>query len=276
MLPQDEGRYESGRFLQNCDSVVTHLRDCISTVRVVRKSSLFSDADSAGINLNPGWGSKRLNTDFSSQVPGDRLLENEVSCRRLKRVLDVCLSIILLLLFMPLITLIAVVIQVEGNGPLLYVSRRIGRHGRPFTFYKFRTMVVNADLLKDDLKRRNERDAILFKISNDPRVTRVGRFLRKYSLDEIPQLINVLRGEMSLVGPRPSLVSEVEQYDPQHFLRLTVLPGMTGLWQVQARTSPSFHDYLNLDSAYVHNWSVWLDIKILWRTIGVVLAGTGE
>jgi lipopolysaccharide/colanic/teichoic acid biosynthesis glycosyltransferase len=191
-------------------------------------------------------------------------------------VLDVCLSLTLLVLLMPLIALVAVAIWVEGDGPLLYVSKRIGRHGCPFAFYKFRTMVVNADLLKDGLNKRNKRNAILFKISNDPRVTRVGRFLRKYSLDEIPQLINVLRGEMSLVGPRPSLISEVEHYDPQHFIRLTVLPGLTGLWQVQARTSPSFHDYISLDSAYVHNWSVWLDIKILWRTIGVVLAGTGE
>jgi lipopolysaccharide/colanic/teichoic acid biosynthesis glycosyltransferase len=136
-------------------------------------------------------------------------------------------------------------------------------------------MVVNADLLKSELSARNERDAVLFKLSNDPRVTRVGRFLRKYSLDEFPQLLNVLRGEMSLVGPRPPLASEVKNYDPAHFIRLTVLPGLTGLWQVQARKSPSFVDYINLDLAYVQNWSLWLDIKILWRTLGVVFAGTG-
>jgi lipopolysaccharide/colanic/teichoic acid biosynthesis glycosyltransferase len=106
-------------------------------------------------------------------------------------------------------------------------------------------------------------------------VTRVGRILRKYSIDEIPQLINVLRGEMSLVGPRPPLASEIEQYDPIHFVRLMALPGMTGLWQVHARTSPSFHDYISLDLEYMRNWSLWLDIKILWRTVGVVLAGTG-
>lgn len=137
-------------------------------------------------------------------------------------------------------------------------------------------MVVNADLLRSDLNLRNERDAILFKLSNDPRVTRVGRFLRKYSLDELPQLINVIRGEMSLVGPRPPLASEVKNYHPEHFIRLAVLPGLTGLWQVQARESPYFVDYINLDSAYVQNWSLWLDIKILWRTLGVVLAGTGR
>ena len=222
--------------------MVTNHRDHIRRVRFVPKRSLFSDVNSAGIGLNsgPDLRSLRLKTGPPIEALGPRSLENGVSSSRIKRVLDVSLSLILLLLLMPLVTLIAVVIRVEGNGPLLYVSRRIGRHGRPFTFYKFRTVVVNADLLKDDLKRRNERDAILLKISNDPRVTRVGRFLRKYSLDEIPQLVNVLRGDMSLVGPRPSLVSEVEQYDPQHFLLLMVLPGMTGLWQVQARTSPSF------------------------------------
>ncbi len=142
--------------------------------------------------------------------------------------------------------------------------------------YKFRTMVVDADLLKQTLNRSNERDSVLFKISNDPRVTRMGRFLRKYSLDEIPQLINVLRGDMSLVGPRPPLASEVEQYSPHQFVRLQVLPGITGLWQIKARRNPSFLDYITLDSAYVHNWSLWLDIKILWSTIAVVLAGTGE
>jgi lipopolysaccharide/colanic/teichoic acid biosynthesis glycosyltransferase len=177
---------------------------------------------------------------------------------------------------MPLIALTAAVIWAEGDGPLLYISRRIGRYGRPFTFYKFRTMIVDAESLRNELDRRNERNTVLFKISNDPRITKMGRILRKYSIDEIPQLINVLRGEMSLVGPRPSLAAEVEQYEPQHFVRLTVLPGMTGLWQVVARKSPSFHDYINLDLSYVHNWSLWLDLKILLRTIGVVLAGTGE
>lgn len=220
----------------------------------------------------------------SLQLTADSLVDiNElhsfkdgVLCKVIKRVLDVCLSFIFLFLLMPLIVLTVAVILAEADGPLLYVSKRIGRYGRPFTFYKFRTMVKDAEFLRDELVVRNERNAILFKIPNDPRITRVGRLLRKYSIDEIPQLINVLRGEMSLVGPRPPLPSEVEKYDPQHFVRLMVLPGMTGLWQVLARTSPSFHDYIKLDLAYVHNWSVWLDIKILWRTIGVVLAGTGE
>ena len=192
-----------------------------------------------------------------------------------KRLLDIIVSVALLLTLSPLIAVIVFLIWLQADGPVLYLSRRIGRNGRPFTMYKFRTMVPDADRLKCSLLTRNERSTILFKISNDPRVTRLGRILRKYSFDEIPQLLNVLRGEMSLVGPRPPLASEVQQYDPHHLIRLTVPPGLTGLWQIEARRSPSFHDYIALDSEYVRNWSMWLDLKILWRTIGVVLSGTG-
>jgi lipopolysaccharide/colanic/teichoic acid biosynthesis glycosyltransferase len=194
----------------------------------------------------------------------------------LKRFLDVGISLSLLILLVPLLVLIALLIWSQDKTPVLYLSERIGRNGRPFTMYKFRTMVVGAELLKQNLYRRNERNAVLFKIANDPRITRIGRVLRKYSLDEIPQLINVLCGHMSLVGPRPPLASEVEQYSPHQFIRLKVLPGITGLWQIKARRSSSFHDYITLDAAYIQNWCLWLDIKILWSTIGVVLAGTGD
>jgi lipopolysaccharide/colanic/teichoic acid biosynthesis glycosyltransferase len=137
-------------------------------------------------------------------------------------------------------------------------------------------MCIDADKMKESLQHKNERDGVLFKITDDPRVTRVGRFLRKYSLDELPQLYNVLRGDMSLVGPRPPIASEVEQYDISHLRRLDVLPGMTGLWQVEARQDPSFDSYISLDTAYVENWSLWLDMKILARTVGVVFSGTGS
>ena len=192
-----------------------------------------------------------------------------------KKVLDLALSLILLGLLWPFMAALALAVRMDGAGPIFYVSERIGRRGRQFACYKFRTMVVDADLLQHELRARNERDAILFKVAEDPRVTCVGRFLRKYSLDELPQLLNVVRGEMSLIGPRPPLLSEVANYEREHFIRLTVLPGMTGLWQVQCRNSPSFTDYINLDLAYIERWSLWLDFKILWRTIGVVLAGTG-
>jgi len=171
--------------------------------------------------------------------------------------------------------LIAMAIQFDSKGPIFYCAERIGRKGRTFRCYKFRTMVKDADRLKADLEHMNERDGILFKIANDPRVTRVGAVLRKYSLDELPQFYNVLRGDMSLVGPRPPMAAEVEQYDLAHLRRLDVLPGITGLWQVEARQDPSFDSYISLDTAYVENWSLWLDLKILARTVHVVLSGTG-
>jgi lipopolysaccharide/colanic/teichoic acid biosynthesis glycosyltransferase len=192
-----------------------------------------------------------------------------------KAALDFTLSLLMLTLLWPLMAAAALAIQLDGLGPVFYVSERIGRNGRVFPCYKLRTMVVDAELLQRQLRARNQRDEILFKVAGDPRVTRVGRILRKYSIDELPQLLNVLRGEMSLIGPRPPLLSEVAMYKPEHFARLTVLPGMTGLWQVHCRNSSSFADYINMDLAYIAQWSLWLDIKILWRTVGVVLGGTG-
>ena len=171
--------------------------------------------------------------------------------------------------------LIAMLVRHDSEGPVFYSAERLGRKGRVFQCYKFRTMVPDADRLRGDLQHMNERDEVLFKISNDPRLTRVGTWLRKYSLDELPQLYNVLRGDMSLVGPRPPLAAEVEKYDLPHLRKLDVLPGMTGLWQVEARQDPSFDSYISLDTAYVDNWSVSLDMRILARTVSAVVAGTG-
>ncbi len=192
-----------------------------------------------------------------------------------KRMVDVILSLMALFATAPLLIVIALCIKLESEGPALYVSDRIGKRGRVFPCFKFRTMVRNAEKMKQDVAELNERDGILFKCSNDPRVTRLGRFLRKYSLDELPQFLNVLRGEMSIVGPRPPIATEVEKYDLEHFRRLEVMPGLTGLWQVQARHDPSFAKYIELDTAYVENWSFWLDLKILLRTAGVIVQGTG-
>jgi lipopolysaccharide/colanic/teichoic acid biosynthesis glycosyltransferase len=176
----------------------------------------------------------------------------------------------------PVMLALAIAVKMDSDGPAFYQAQRIGRKGRTFSCYKFRTMVTDADRLKADLEHMNERDSVLFKISNDPRITRMGRILRKYSLDELPQFYNVLRGDMSLVGPRPPMAAEVEQYDLAHLRRLDVLPGITGLWQVEARQDPSFDSYISLDTAYVDNWSLWLDMKILARTVGVVVSGTGS
>ena len=194
----------------------------------------------------------------------------------LKRILDIVLSSLALAVLSPILLAVGIAVRMDSEGPIFYRGARIGRKGRTFSCYKFRTMVANADKLKADLEHMNEREGVLFKIVNDPRITRVGKILRKYSLDELPQFYNVMRGDMSLVGPRPPIASEVEQYDLAHLRRLDVLPGITGLWQVEARQDPSFDSYISLDTAYVENWSLWLDLKILARTVGVVFSGTGS
>ncbi len=194
----------------------------------------------------------------------------------MKRVVDIILSLAALMTLFPIMLVIAIAVLVDSRGPVFYVSERIGKRGRVFPCFKFRTMVRDAEAKKRELAKLNERDGILFKMSKDPRVTRVGRYLRKYSLDELPQFFNVLRGEMSIVGPRPPIASEVAKYALEHFRRLEVLPGVTGLWQVQARSDSSFARYIALDTAYVENWSFWLDLKILVRTARVVVRGTGS
>jgi len=193
----------------------------------------------------------------------------------LKRVLDVTFSALLLLVLSPFIIAIAIAIKIESRGPVFYASERIGKKGRVFRCFKFRTMVRDAEKRRADVMHMNERDGVLFKITNDPRITKVGRLLRKYSLDELPQFLNVLRGDMSVVGPRPPIASEVMEYKPSHLRRLDVTPGITGLWQVQGRQDPSFDSYVSLDVTYIENWSMWLDLKIIVRTVGVVFSGTG-
>jgi exopolysaccharide biosynthesis polyprenyl glycosylphosphotransferase len=192
-----------------------------------------------------------------------------------KRVFDVILSSLVLIILSPILVVIAIAVKLDSPGPALYRSERIGKRGRVFLCAKFRTMVQDADARRADVMHLNERDGVLFKISNDPRITRLGRFLRKYSLDELPQFLNVVKGEMSVVGPRPPIASEVKEYKLSHLRRLDVTPGITGLWQVQGRQDPSFASYVSLDVTYIDNWSIWLDFKIIMRTIGVVFAGTG-
>jgi exopolysaccharide biosynthesis polyprenyl glycosylphosphotransferase len=194
----------------------------------------------------------------------------------LKRALDVVLSAAALLATAPLMLLVALAVRFDSSGPAFYNACRIGKKGRKFVCYKFRTMVVNADELKDRLRHMNEREGPFFKITDDPRVTRIGGFLRRYSLDELPQLLNVFKGDMSLVGPRPHPLDDYEKYESEHLRRLNVKPGLTGLWQVSARRHPSFQTGLALDIEYIENWSLWLDLKILLLTIPAVLQGEGQ
>jgi len=216
--------------------------------------------------------------EFVGSLPTMTLIRRPTATLQLfaKRLLDVVVAATSLIALAPVFVLIALVIRIDSKGQVFYKSVRVGKKGQTFTCYKFRTMVPNADGLKESLRHLNERDAILFKIADDPRITRLGKFLRKFSLDELPQLWNVLLGEMSLVGPRPCVPSEYKQYTLEHLRRLDVVPGVTGLWQIEARKSPWCEDYLRLDKKYVEEWNLGLDFKILWKTVGVVVAGTGQ
>jgi len=195
----------------------------------------------------------------------------------LKQLLDRVGALVLLVLASPIFLVVGILIKLGSPGPVLFRQKRSGLNGQPFTIYKFRTMVTNAEQLKHELAAMNEMTGPVFKVSNDPRVTSIGKFLRKSSWDELPQLLNVLRGEMSLVGPRPLPVDEVRRFnDLAHRRRLSVKPGITCLWQVSGRNNVSdFRDWVRLDLEYIDNWSLWLDFKILWRTVPVVLGGVG-
>jgi exopolysaccharide biosynthesis polyprenyl glycosylphosphotransferase len=196
-----------------------------------------------------------------------------------KHLIDLVGSFLLLVLLIviPVLPLIAVLIKLTSPGPVLFRQQRSGQNGAPFTLYKFRTMITNAEQLKHELEAMNEMSGPVFKVTNDPRITRVGKWLRRYSLDELPQLFNVLRGEMSLVGPRPLPVDEVKRFsDLAHRRRLSVKPGITCLWQISGRNQINdFKDWVRLDLEYIDNWSLWLDLKILLRTLPAVFTATG-
>ena len=192
-----------------------------------------------------------------------------------KKIMDVVLSGIGLILLLPLFIVLGILIKVDSKGPVFYISKRYGRKGKIFNFLKFRSMVVNADALLLSLKEKNEADGPIFKIKNDPRITRIGKFMRRYSLDELPQLWNVLRGDMSIVGPRPLPLGQVENSDLEQLRRLEIKPGITGLWQIHGRSDIPFHRLVKWDIWYIKNWSLWLDLVILAKTIPVILRKKG-
>ncbi|MBP9145553.1 MAG: sugar transferase [Thermoanaerobaculia bacterium] len=193
----------------------------------------------------------------------------------LKRTLDIVLGAALLVLALPILGLLALLIRFTSRGAVLFRQVRCGRNGRLFTLYKFRTMIADAEERRREIEHLNEMDGPVFKARNDPRVTRFGRLLRKFSLDELPQLWNVLKGDMSLVGPRPPIPEEVAQYERWQRRRLAMKPGLTCLWQISGRNELDFDQWMKLDLAYIDNWSPWLDLKILVRTVPVVLSGRG-
>ena len=244
-------------------NVIREARDHHLDVRVA--------TDVYDCKISPQWmetvGSLPLVTVHEERLPRLQL--------GLKRVMDVVLSLGVLVFTAPVSVLVACLIKLDSPGPLLYSAPRVGRKGRRFRCHKFRTMVANAAAVKEELRSQNQRQGPCFKIEHDPRITRVGRWLRRYSLDELPQLWNVFRGEMSLVGPRPHPLDDFARYELGHLRRLDVMPGITGLWQVTARRSPSFQTNLALDLEYIQRWSLWMDLSILFKTIAVVCKGTG-
>jgi lipopolysaccharide/colanic/teichoic acid biosynthesis glycosyltransferase len=197
--------------------------------------------------------------------------------RAIKRGLDVLAASFLLILFSPLFLLLGIAVRLSSPGKIFYRWQVVGEGGKPFLGFKFRSMVRNADELKSRLEPRNEMTGPVFKISDDPRVTPAGKWMRRYSLDELPQLYSVLKGDMSLVGPRPPLATEFECFTAYQRQKLSVKPGITGLWQVGGRNRINdFDQWVSLDLDYIRHWSLWLDSKILWRTVFAVFSGSGK
>ena len=223
--------------------------------------------------INPEEDDKRTNERL------ERLLSRSFARYwKRKRVFDICMASILLICTSPVMLLVALAIKLEDmKSPVVYKQKRIGRHGKPFDLYKFRTMVMNADELKAQLMDRNEMDGPVFKMKDDPRITHMGRFLRRTSLDELPQFYNVLKGDMSVVGPRPPLPEEVEQYDDYQKLRLLVTPGITCIWQTQPnRNSIAFDDWVDMDLDYIERRTMCFDLKLILKTPFVMIKRDGR
>jgi lipopolysaccharide/colanic/teichoic acid biosynthesis glycosyltransferase len=193
----------------------------------------------------------------------------------IKRLSDIVLSVLAVIVLSPLLLLTALVIKLDSKGTVIYSQLRAGKNGKVFKMYKFRSMCEGADEKLRELQDRNEKDGPVFKITDDPRITRVGRVIRKKSIDELPQLINIIMGDMSIVGPRPPLLNEVEQYTPRQMQRLTVEPGLICYWQISGRSNLDFADWMRLDLKYIAERSMWTDFKIILKTVPAVLFGRG-
>jgi lipopolysaccharide/colanic/teichoic acid biosynthesis glycosyltransferase len=226
--------------------------------------------------LPPQLADIRRATNWESFLPARARTQGWKVQQIVKRIMDVVIASILLVLLTPVFLAVALVVGLTSDGPIFYQWRALGKNGRPFIGHKFRTMVVNADELKALLADRNEMTGPVFKVRKDPRITKPGAFLRKYSLDELPQLWSVIKGDMSLVGPRPPTADEFVQYEPRHRGKLSVIPGITCIWQVSGRNDiQSFEKWMELDRQYIQNWNLWLDVRILLATLPAVLSARG-
>lgn len=259
------------------DEVVIALPDRPDQAREAAEAALRNHLDIRAVPDLPEGYWPEAGVDFIGDVPVVTLHRELVPSAGLfaKRLIDVVGAAVTLGLASPIMAIVALLIRLDSSGPVIYGAERTGAKGRRFHCYKFRSMVSNADGLKADLKSRNQREGPIFKIVDDPRITRVGRFIRRYSLDELPQLWNVLLGDMSMVGPRPHPVDEVNHYELHHYRRLDMKPGITGLWQITARHSPSFELNMHLDLTYIETWSLRLDLRILLGTIRVLFRPEG-
>ena len=210
--------------------------------------------DNVGVNINAKVDEKNIGLTYNL----------------FKRVLDILCSTVGLIVLSPILLVVSILIKLESKGPIIFSQKRVGINGKEFNMYKFRSMVINAEELKEKLAEKNEMSGPMFKIKDDPRITKVGKFIRKTSIDEVPQLFNVLKGEMSLVGPRPSLPNEVKEFEPWMLKRLDVKPGLTCYWQVMGRNNIDFENWMKLDVNYVSERSFWLDIKLIFKTFFVL------
>lgn len=217
-----------------------------------------------------------INRRFDNSFVTHQTTPTKYLSLKAKEIFDILFSAFILVITSPLMLFISLLIKMEDGGPVFFKQERIGQNGRRFVCFKFRSMIPNAEKLIDELRDKNESDGPTFKIENDPRITRIGRFLRKTSLDEFPQFYNVIKGEMSVVGPRPPLLSEVKQYEKYQLRRLSMKPGITCIWQVSGRNSVSFVEWMKMDLDYIDNWSVWLDMKIILKTIAVIFKADGQ
>ncbi|WP_097033719.1 sugar transferase [Clostridium tertium] len=214
-----------------------------------------------------GYALSNINLDINVEV-GKK--ESRLIYRLSKRVIDIIGSFTGLVLLSPILIIVGILIKFESKGPIVFTQKRVGKDGKEFDMYKLRSMVVNAEEIKEKLKEQNEMSGPMFKIKDDPRITSIGKFIRKTSIDELPQLVNVLKGDMSLVGPRPSLPNEVKEFETWMLKRLNVKPGLTCYWQVMGRNNIDFEDWMKLDVKYVNERSFWLDIKLIFKTVFVL------
>ena len=257
-LPIDDKRYDPDKLILDAEEigVTVHIMQEDYLANLISNNKFFNSFDNSFITHSA--------------------VQHNYFCIKIKDIMDIVLSVIALFFLLPFLIIIAILIKLEDGGPVFFRQERIGLNGRRFNCYKFRSMVINAEDLITDLMHKNESDGPTFKIEKDPRITKFGRIMRKTSIDELPQFYNVIKGEMSIVGPRPPLLKEVQQYEHSQLRRLSMKPGITCIWQVKGRNIVTFKEWMRMDLEYIDTWSIWLDIKLMFGTVGVIFKANGR